>query len=328
MDEVLRIRDLTVSFELYNGYVSAVRGVSLTIRKGEILALVGESGCGKSVTARSILKLNDTPNIQMSAAELWLDEVDILSATEKEMLQVRGNKAGMIFQDPLTYLNPTMKVGKQVTEALFRQGKKTAAQCKQEAVRLLSLVQIPDPEIRSEQFPHQYSGGMRQRAMIAMALACNPSLLIADEPTTALDPTIQLQILMLLKRMQKENQLAVLMITHDLSVVANVADTVAVMYAGKIVEESSVAALFDHPCHPYTKGLLSSLPSRETNQQLFAIPGAPPDLYAPPEGCAFAPRCSSCMAICRQEQPPEIENSPGHKAACWLLHPDCPKGDR
>lgn len=324
MDEVLKIKELRVSFKQRYGNLEAVRGISLSINKGEILALVGESGCGKSVTARSVLKLNDFSGGQMTAEELRLGGRDILAASEKEMLEIRGKLAGMVFQDPLTFLNPTMKVGKQVTETLRRHGKKTAAECKDEAVRLLEMVQIPEASIRAEQYPHQFSGGMRQRAMIAMALACRPALLIADEPTTALDPTIQKQILALLKQMQTEQQTSVFMITHDLSVVANVADKVAVMYAGKIVEESQVDRLFEKPAHPYTRGLIDSLPTLE--KELHAIQGAPPDLAMLPKGCAFAPRCDACMKICRLKDPPEMEIEDGHRTSCWLYHHDNPKG--
>lgn len=326
MDEVLKIKDLKVFFKQRYGKLEAVRGVSLSVRKGEILALVGESGCGKSVTARSVLKLNDVSGGQMAAEELWLGGRDILAASEKEMLEIRGKLAGMIFQDPLTFLNPTMKVGKQVTETLCRHGKKTAAECKAEAVRLLEMVQIPEASIRANQYPHQFSGGMRQRAMIAMALACRPALLIADEPTTALDPTIQKQILALLKNMQTEQQTSVLMITHDLSVVANAADRVAVMYAGKIAEECQVGRLFEKPAHPYTRGLIDSLPTLEKEKELRAIKGAPPDLAMLPKGCAFAPRCDACMKICLMEEPPEIQIEEGHKTSCWLYHWDNPKG--
>ena len=326
MDEVLKIKELRVSFKQRYGNLDAVRGVSLSVRKGEILALVGESGCGKSVTAKSVLKLNDVSGGEMTAEELWLGGRDILAASEREMLEIRGKLAGMIFQDPLTYLNPTMKVGKQVTETLRRHGKKTSAECRSEAVRLLEMVQIPEASLRAEQYPHQFSGGMRQRAMIAMALACSPVLLIADEPTTALDPTIQMQILALLKKMQTELHTSVLMITHDLSVVANVADKVAVMYAGKIVEESDVGRLFEKPAHPYTRGLIESLPNLEKDKELRAINGAPPDLDKLPQGCSFAPRCEACLKICHLADPPEIEIEDGHRTSCWLYHRDNPEG--
>lgn len=326
MNEVLKIKDLKVSFHTRQGTVEAVRGVTLSVKKGEILALVGESGSGKSVTARSVLKLNDGGNVQTTASELFLGEKNILEASEKEMTTVRGSLAGMIFQDPMTCLNPTMKVGKQITEMLYRRGRRSADECRREAVRLLELVQIPQASLRAEQYPHQYSGGMRQRAMIAMALACEPKLLIADEPTTALDPTVQLQILRLLKKLQKEIGMAVLIITHDLSVVAALADKVAVMYGGKIVEEGTAADLFKMPQHPYTKGLLESLPTRDKRKALRVIQGTPPDMHKPPTGCAFAARCDHCMKICIQKQPPDITVKDEHNAACWLLHPDCPKG--
>ncbi len=327
MSDVLKIKELNVSFNTASGLVRAVRGASLSVKTGEVLALVGESGCGKSVTARAVLGLNSGPGVHTAAAELSLDGHNILAASEKELLAVRSGLAGMIFQDPLTYLNPTMKVGKQVTEVLLRRGEKSASECKKEAVRLLEMVQIPDAAIRAEQYPHQFSGGMRQRAMIAMALACKPKLLIADEPTTALDPTIQLQILTLLKKVQQDLHTAILIITHDLSVVANVADRVAVMYAGEIAEQSPTGALFKRPAHPYTKGLLNSLPTGDSSRELNVIKGVPPSLSAPPKGCAFAPRCGECMRICCHTPAPMAKVAPGHSAACWLLHPDCPKGD-
>ncbi len=328
MDVVLRVKNLNVSFSVAAGVVQAVRGVTFEVKSREILALVGESGCGKSVTARAMLRLDDQLGVCTKAEELLLEGRDILAASEKEMLEIRGGLAGMIFQDPLTYLNPTMKVGKQVTEALLRRGKMTREACQKEAVRLLELVQIPKASLRAQQYPHQYSGGMRQRAMIAMALACGPRLLLADEPTTALDPTIQLQILTLLKNVRRQTGAAILLITHDLSVVASVADTVAVMYAGKIVEKSGVEKLFSSPAHPYTQNLLRSLPTRGTNDVLYAIKGAPPNLLSPPVGCPFAPRCEECRQICCEEAPEEREIEAGHSVSCWLWHPDCPKGEK
>lgn len=327
MDEVLKIKDLHVTFDVRFGRVQAVRGISLSIQKGEILALVGESGCGKSVTARSILRLDEAPTTHTKASVLSLAGRDILSASDRELLEIRRSLTGMVFQDPLSYLNPTMTIGRQVTETLLRSGRKTAAECRLEAVRLLELVQIPLASIRAQQYPHQLSGGMRQRAMLAMALAGDPALLIADEPTTALDPTIQLQVLSLMKKMQLELQTAVLLITHDLSVVAHTADRAAVMYAGKIVETGGVDELFQNPAHPYTKGLLDSLPTAGRSRTLHSIAGTPPDLSAPPNGCAFAARCASCMKICLQQQPPVFVPEIGHTAACWLLHPNCPKGE-
>ncbi len=322
MGDVLKIENLNVSFEAYAGDVHAVRGVSLSIREGEIVALVGESGCGKSVTAQSILALNPPQTTSITADRLELAGEDILGATEKQMKAIRGKLAGMVFQDPMTCLNPTMKVGKQITESLFRSKEKTREACQKEAVRLLELVQIPDAAQRAQQYPHQFSGGMRQRVMIAIALARSPRLLIADEPTTALDVTTQFRILLLLREIRKEMGTAVLLITHDLGVVANMADRVVVMYAGKIVEEGSVQNIFSCAAHPYTQGLLRSLPVEGSSGTLFSIPGVPPDLYAPPKGCAFAQRCSYAMHICVNRQPNEFTAGEGHAVSCWRFHPD------
>lgn len=327
MENVLKIKDLKVSFDIYDGTVQAVRGVSFQIQEGEILAIVGESGCGKSVTAQSVLRLNESSSVTTTAELLQLCGVDILNGSEKEIDKVRGKLAGMVFQDPLTSLNPTMKVGLQITEALYRREKMSASQCREEAIRLLDLVHIPDADIRADQYPHQFSGGMCQRIMIAMALAGKPKLLIADEPTTALDVTIQIQILKLIAQIRKEEGIAILLITHDFGVVANLADRVAVMYAGKIVETGKTEEVFCHPGHPYTKGLLESLILPDGNKILKSIPGNPPDLYAPPVGCAFAARCSYCMNICLRKEPSEIMLKEGHTASCWKLHPGALKGD-
>lgn len=309
MDNILNIKDLNVSFSVYGGSIKAVRDVSLSMRKGETLALVGESGCGKSTVAESILGLNAKSVSKLTAQEMSLDDVDLLRLSEKEMEKIRGTKAAMIFQDPLTSLNPTMKVGRQITETLrYKQGM-TKAQCKTEAIRLLKAVRITEPEIRAEQYPYQFSGGMQQRAMIAMAIAENPTLLIADEPTTALDATIQLEILKLLKEIRLKMEMGILLITHDFSVVANFADRVAVMYAGKIVEEGTVNQVLKAPIHPYTQALIDSLP-KSGDSRLRPIPGNPPDLSALPDGCAFADRCRYCMDICREE---ESQVNPCHR---------------
>lgn len=327
MDNVLSVRNLKVSFDTYSGTVHAVRGVSLEVRRGEILALVGESGCGKTVTAQSILRLNDSASVRTEADQLCLGDVDVLRASEKEMDQVRGSLAGMVFQDPLTCLNPTMKIGRQITEHLYRTKQITASGRRTEAVRLLNMVCIPDAEQRGEQYPHQFSGGMRQRIMIAMALASNPRLLIADEPTTALDVTIQLQILKLLHQIRSETGISILLITHDFGVVAKLADRVAVMYAGKIVEEGAMEELFHHPAHPYTTGLLKSLPFPQDKGKLNSIKGMPPDLTAVQKGCSFASRCSVCMQICLREEPTAVEVSKGHTASCWNVYKSCLKGE-
>lgn len=326
MADVLKIENLHVSFDTYAGEVHAVRGVSLHVEEGEVLAIVGESGCGKSVTAKTIMKLNPMPPARIKEGTLELCGKDIVAASEKEMQNIRGQLVSMIFQDPMTCLNPTMKVGKQITETLHKHKKLSGAKCREEAIRLLKLVQIPNAEERADQYPHEFSGGMRQRAMIAMALSCNPKLLIADEPTTALDVTIQAQIMQLMGKIREDTGTAIILITHDLGVVANLADRVAVMYAGKVVEQGTAQDIFYRPSHPYTAALLRSLPTVETSrdEELVSIPGTPPDLFAPPKGCAFASRCQHCMKICKDNQPPIFTVGEGHTASCWRLHPDFP----
>ena len=326
MADVLKIENLHVSFDTYAGEVHAVRGVSLHVEEGEVLAIVGESGCGKSVTAKTIMKLNPMPPARIKEGTLELCGKDIVAASEKEMQNIRGQLVSMIFQDPMTCLNPTMKVGKQITETLHKHKKLSGAKCREEAIRLLKLVQIPNAEERADQYPHEFSGGMRQRAMIAMALSCKPKLLIADEPTTALDVTIQAQIMQLMGKIREETGTAIILITHDLGVVANLADRVAVMYAGKVVEQGTSQDIFYRASHPYTAALLRSLPTVETSrdEELVSIPGTPPDLFAPPKGCAFASRCQHCMKICKNNQPPVFTVGEGHTASCWRLHPDFP----
>ena len=323
---VLEIEDLHVSFDTYAGEVKAVRGVSLHVDAGEVLAIVGESGCGKSVTAQTIMKLNPMPPARIAGGSVRLGEHDIVAASDKEMQKIRGREVSMIFQDPMTCLNPTTPVGKQIVEAITLHRKLSRAEARAEAIRCLRQVNIPNPEERARQYPHEYSGGMRQRAMIAMALSCDPKLLIADEPTTALDVTIQAQIMDLLKELKSKIHAGIILITHDLGVVAGIADRMAVMYAGKIVETGTAREIFYEHCHPYTSALLKSLPSLSSRKEsrLTSIPGTPPDLLHPPHGCGFGARCKHRMQICKDEQPPEFEISPGHCASCWLLHPDCP----
>lgn len=327
MKQILNIDDLFVSFETYAGEVHAVRGVSLHVNQGEVLAIVGESGSGKSVTAQTVMKLNPMPPARIVKGTITLCGIDIVAASEKKMQQIRGQIVSMIFQDPMTSLNPTKKVGKQLTEMLKKKEHLSIKECHDKAVRLLKMVQIPNAEERVDQFPYEFSGGMQQRAMIAMALACKPKLLIADEPTTALDVTIQAQIMQLMQQIRNKTGTSIILITHDLGVVANLADRVAVMYAGKIVEDGSCEDIFYHQAHPYTSALLRSLPTLDTarNKALISIPGTPPDLYAPPEGCAFASRCSQCMKICKRKQPPQFSVSEGHTVSCWRLHPDFPR---
>lgn len=325
-ERILDIQDLRVSFDTYAGEVQAVRGVSFHVDQGEVLAIVGESGCGKSVTAQTIMKLNPMPPARIVSGSIRLGEHDIVAAGEKEMQAIRGKEVSMIFQDPMTCMNPTTQVGKQIVEAIKLHQKLSPKEAKEEAIRCLKQVRIPNPEERAKQYPHQFSGGMRQRAMIAMALSCNPKLLIADEPTTALDVTIQAQIIELLADIKNEIHTAIILITHDLGVVAGSADRVAVMYAGKIVETGSTRDIFYHSAHPYTQALIGSLPSVDVTKQqrLVSIPGTPPDLLAPPKGCGFAARCKYCMRVCQEEYPPEFTVGEGHTANCWLLHPDCP----
>ena len=326
MADVLKIENLHVSFDTYAGEVHAVRGVSLHVGEGEVLAVVGESGCGKSVTAQTIMKLNPMPPARIKEGSINLCGEDIVAANEKKMQDIRGRLVSMIFQDPMTCLNPTMKVGKQLTEAICQHRKLSKDEAKKEAVRLLEMVQIPNAAERAEQYPHEFSGGMRQRAMIAMAMSCEPKLLIADEPTTALDVTIQAQIMQLMAKVREETGTAIILITHDLGVVANLADRVAGMYAGKIVETGTAEDIFYRPKHPYTQALLKSLPTVETSREekLVSIAGTPPDLFMPPKGCEFASRCEHCMKVCKKHVPPTYEVGAGHKAACWRLHPACP----
>ena len=327
MADVLKIENLHVSFDTYAGEVHAVRGVSLHVGEGEVLAIVGESGCGKSVTAQTIMKLNPMPPARIKEGSIDLCGEDIVAATEKKMQDIRGRLVSMIFQDPMTCLNPTMKVGKQLTEAICQHRKLTREEAKKEAIRLLEMVQIPNAAERAEQYPHEFSGGMRQRAMIAMAMSCEPKLLIADEPTTALDVTIQAQIMKLMAEVRAETGTAIILITHDLGVVANLADRVAVMYAGKIMETGTAEDIFYRPAHPYTQALLKSLPTIDTqrDEKLVSIAGTPPDLFLPPKGCEFASRCEHCMNVCKQHVPPTYDVGDGHMAVCWRLHPDFPQ---
>ncbi|RAK17041.1 oligopeptide transport system ATP-binding protein [Anoxybacillus vitaminiphilus] len=327
MEKLLEVKDLEVSFQTYGGEVQAVRGVSFHLNKGETLAIVGESGSGKSVTSQTIMRLIPTPPGKIKNGQIIFNGEDLVKKTDKEMEQIRGKDIGMIFQDPMTSLNPTMKVGQQIMEVLMKHLKMSKSAAKERAIELLRLVGIPMPEKRVNQYPHEFSGGMRQRAMIAVALASNPKLLIADEPTTALDVTIQAQILELMKDLQKKTGTSIIFITHDLGVVANVADRVAVMYAGKIVEMGTVDEIFYDPRHPYTWGLLASMPSLDSDDkaELAAIPGSPPDLTNPPKGDAFAPRNPYAMKIDFELEPPMFKISDTHYAATWLLHPDAPK---
>ena len=325
MEKLLEIEDLHVSFKTYAGEVQAVRGVSFDVYKGECIGVVGESGCGKSVTAQSIMQLLKAPPAMYKQGSILFEGQDLLKKTEKEMLSIRGNDISMIFQDPMTCLNPTQKVGKQIAEVLIEHRQLKKKEAMQEAEKILELVAVSEPHKRIQQYPHEFSGGMRQRAMIALALACNPSLLIADEPTTALDVTIQAQILELLRDIQKQLNMAIMLITHDLGVVAKMCDRVVVMYAGRIVEQGSVTEIFNNPTHPYTKGLLKAVPrmDMERDQKLKTIVGTPPDLFNPPKGCSFYARCDEAMKICKDYQPDMEKTGETLVSACWLNHPMC-----
>jgi oligopeptide transport system ATP-binding protein len=323
---LLEVRDLQISFSTYAGEVQAVRGVSFDLRRGETLAIVGESGSGKSVTAKSIMRLNPEANTIVQGGEILFEGEDILKLSQKRMQDIRGPRIAMVFQDPMTSLDPTMKIGRQITESLKEHLGLSGQRAKERAIELLTLVGIPHPEERIKQYPHQFSGGMRQRVVIAIALACDPQILIADEPSTALDVTIQAQILELLRELQEQLGMSVILITHDLGVVAHTAHRVAVMYAGKIVETGTLREIFYNPQMPYTWGLLSSipLPTADRSQDLIPIPGSPPDMSDPPKGCPFTPRCPYAMRICAEEMPGYTTFSAEHKAACWLHHPMAP----
>ncbi|QZA32545.1 ABC transporter ATP-binding protein [Hydrogenibacillus sp. N12] len=311
-ERLLEVEDLVVSFRTYAGKVHAVRGVSFAVDAGETLAIVGESGSGKSVTVQAVMRLLTTPPAVIERGRIRYGGRDLLALSEREMQDVRGREIGMIFQDPMTSLNPTMTVGRQIAEGVIRHQKLSRSAALEEAVRLLGEVGIPNPEVRIKQYPHQFSGGMRQRAMIAMAIANRPKIVIADEPTTALDVTIQAQILELLVEMQRTHGMAIILITHDLGVVAKMAHRVAVMYAGQILEAGSVDDLFYRPRHPYTWGLLNSIPRIDAGERkpLVSIPGSPPNLIDPPKGCPFAPRCPYAMEICVRRMPEETPVPP------------------
>lgn len=324
---ILEVKDLRINFKTYAGLVRAVRGVNFDLKEGETLAIVGESGSGKSVTSNALMKLIPQPPGIYESGQILFNGRDLVPLTDKEMSKVRGNEIAMIFQDPMTSLNPTMKVGRQITEVILQHKKVSKDEAKKRAIELLTQVGIPFPEKRYNQYPHEFSGGMRQRVVIAIALAADPKLLIADEPTTALDVTIQAQILELMKEIQKNSKTSIIFITHDLGVVANIADRVAVMYAGQIVEYGTVNDIFYNPKHPYTWGLLGSMPDldNDTDELLRTIPGSPPDLTNPPKGDAFAARNEFAMAIDYEQEPPMFQVSETHFAKTWLLHPDAPK---
>ena len=321
----LEVEGLQTYFFTRQGIVKAVDGVSFSLNKGETLGIVGESGCGKSITALSIMRLVPEPPGRIIGGKVNLDGKDLLELSEKEMRSIRGNDISMIFQEPMTSLNPVLTIGFQIAEALILHQDYSKSQALDRAVEMLDLVKIPEPVLRAKEYPHQLSGGMRQRAMIAMALACNPKVLIADEPTTALDVTIQAQILELIVQLQEQLGTAVILITHDLGVIAETARRVIVMYAGRKVEEADVEPLFAEPLHPYTHGLMASVPQLTimndegeiATERLEEIPGIVPPLNDLPPGCAFAPRCRFADDVCIAEYPPYEEKRPGHWAACW-----------
>ncbi len=317
---LLEIEDLSTFFHTEENIVKAVRNVNLTIHKGETLALVGESGCGKSVTALSVMRLISTPPGRFESGRILFKGQDLLQASEAEIQNIRGNEISMIFQEPMTSLNPIFTIGNQIMEAIRLHQDKTESQARELALQVLRQVAIPSPEIRIDQYPHELSGGMKQRVMIAMAIVCRPALLIADEPTTALDVTIQAQILDLLDQLRKETQMAILLITHNLGIVAQYADRVAVMYSGKVVESAPVEELFFSPAHPYTCGLLNSVPKDSPSTKLETIPGSVPHPAYLPEGCAFHPRCAEKLDKCMKMIPPleSIDSGNPHQTACWL----------
>ncbi|MBQ3001699.1 MAG: ABC transporter ATP-binding protein [Bacilli bacterium] len=326
MDEntILRVKNLHISFKTPNGLVRAVRNVNFDLKKGETLCIVGESGSGKSVTSRAIMGIL-AGNAIIDEGHIYYKDKDLAKCKEKDFYELRGSSIGMIFQDPLSSLNPIMKIGKQLTEALILKTGLNREQAKVRAIELMHEVGIPEPEKRFKQYPFQFSGGMRQRIVIAIALAMEPEILICDEPTTALDVTIQAQILDLIKKLKKEKDLTIIFITHDLGVVANMADRIAVMYAGKIVEYGTSEEVFYNPQHPYTWALLESMPSLSTSNRLSAIPGTPPNMIYPPKGDAFAQRNRYALKIDFEQEPPFFKVTDTHYAATWLLHENAPK---
>ena len=317
---LLEVKDLKVSFFTPAGEVKAVNGVSYNLKYGEVMGIVGESGSGKSVEAYSVIGLLQSPG-KVIGGEINFDGENVLNYDEKTMRSFRGNKVSMIFQNPMTCLNPVYTIGNQLMEALFCHKKISKQEAWDKAVEMLTQVGINNPEKRMKQYPHELSGGMRQRVMIAMGLICDPKLLIADEPTTALDVTIQAQILELMKKLQEKNHMSIVFITHNLGVVAEICDRVSVMYAGKIVEQGEVNDIFYNPSHPYTRGLLRSMPRVDANEyeRLIPIEGTPVDMLNPPEGCGFCSRCENCMQICLRKAPPTVDLGNGHFSRCWLL---------
>ncbi|MCK5205522.1 MAG: ABC transporter ATP-binding protein [Desulfobacterales bacterium] len=320
---LLQVEDHKTYFSTFEGVAKAVDDVTFHVDKGEVLGIVGESGCGKSVTAQSIMRLIPEPPGKIVQGRILFDQTDIVQLSMEQMRSIRGNRIAMIFQEPMVSLNPVYTIGDQISEMFILHEKRSKRESWQRSIEMLQKVQIPAPEERVHEYPHQLSGGMRQRAMIAMALACNPEILIADEPTTALDVTIQAQILDLMLQLRQDYDTAIMMITHDLGVIAEIAQRVIVMYAGKVVEEAKALAIFAEPKHPYTQGLLRSIPklgerSRHGRQRLEEISGIVPSLYELPPGCRFYPRCPHAMEICNQDPPQMTDLGDGHQVRCWL----------
>lgn len=328
MEKILEVKNLSISLNTYAGEVKAVRNISFNLNQGETLVVVGESGCGKTIMSKSIIQLlpHDITIINKDA-QINFKGNNILSMKKKELEKVRGEEISMIFQDPTTHLNPTMTIGEQISESLIIHKKVKREDLKKETLEMLKRVKISNPEERIKQYPHEFSGGMRQRVMIAIALACSPSILIADEPTTALDVTIQADIMELIGELQKELNTSVMLITHDLGIAAEVADRIQVMYAGEIIEVGSKKEIFENPQHPYTWALLRSVPSMENvgKEELYSLKGTPPDLLVADKGCAFAPRCDYAMKVCEDIKPDNIRLSNTQFVACWLNHELAPK---
>lgn len=319
MDELLSVKNLTTSFHTGGSYLPAIDDVSFSIRKGETLGIVGESGCGKSVTSLSIMQLLSS-NGKIQRGSIQFEGRELVGLSDNDMRKIRGNDIAMIFQEPMTSLNPVHKIGKQIGESLQIHRNANSGEIRRKAIELLTLVGIPRADQIIDEYPHRLSGGMRQRVMIAIAMACDPKLLVADEPTTALDVTIQAQILDLMRKLKTEREMSLMLITHDLGVVAEMCDRVVVMYAGKVVEQGDVRSIFRNPTHPYTQGLLRSIPKLEGRQErLSSIPGAVPSIEKMPSGCRFAARCEFATLQCVQEQPELLPVTPGHDARCWLV---------
>ena len=325
-EKILEVKDLEFSFDTYAGEVHAIRGVSFHINRSESLAIVGESGCGKSVTVQSIMRLVPSPPGRLKGGKIFYCGKDITNYSDRQMEKLRGKEMSMIFQDPMTSLNPTMRIGRQISEGIKKHEKISPDEARKRSISLLKEVGISDPERNIMRYPHMYSGGMRQRVMIAIALACNPKILFADEPTTSLDVTTQAQILEVMNHLKQEFEMAIVLITHNLGIVARFAERISVMYAGKIVETGKTNDIFYDPRHPYTWGLLNSVPAvgKKRTEKLPTITGTPPDLFMPPKGCAFYDRCEYRMKVCKENDPPERKIGEGHYASCWLLDERAP----